>query len=1480
MQQSLNEDFQQEFDSMNKWLTQNGHGLAIESAPTAMGKSYQAQANLYRHAIDDLQNISDKQTILDCRKYIWMSSHKSNILQDVDSSRNNHYALFQQLQNMRQSALGLKKKKQVGVLQLKSKADLFKDPALLVRSGAKNSNNEYAVHASLMSAESSLFKAYQNKSVKPDQLAKYRTMSQLLTDFLEAAAKYQAALDKNDLVLIKERFDYTNSMFNKFHRQFQQLCRSILNNLDDASPKLGLKVEVTDDDGKTYRRWNVPQCAQYLTNHLGQRFVSRLYPQLRVPEAQIISLTVDKAYLSVSTVVSGSLLGLDWIKMCASTGANQQIKPLLIVDELSMVKDTWNKMLFAGAAKNGLHIGRHGEPNQFDVISLVRLFKNQLTGNTLHYTQNHTNYSEYDKLASFYQNPLMPNSAYQLAVKETGFHSRYVRRLRPLVEFFEFVKKTHADGGFRIGNEADVPEASYQQMFVTMAKVMISSNVLRQSKTLVYHPVKDGENVINVLDKADSRIVSLDRFDPNQPDQYLELATVIGELQKKTLYLWHAIYRYAGKAWPNLDINARLTSLFRDLSKSEDAFLKHNVQQGSQVSSLLAVKSKTADQDDFYNTGLDYFRTAMSDADGRVYLEWIRVNTTPEALLQELATELPVIGLSADLEFPTSLGHFNYQWVMQHVGSQNVYQTRKKAPTLYQDILGWVNLKNVTFAQNQRVAPRIDRTKVLLNDTNWSRGTIVNKVLHDLVENCGLKAETVLTWLGPNVDRTGSINDANAKTRGRFVHNLQILLSSLDFLAQSKKDHGRQRSLLVLNNYAFKSRDKAVIALDKLIIQYGQRLVANLDPSDRFYQVWNKSLTTPKNRKKETLITTTLVADDFHIRGVQHYLHRKNQKSQGTKQSKWDQLRNDLADGKLRIVLSTYASVGTGTNVTYPVPEDLVKIENVAPAEFKIASSDHRVTTKDFDGLCLMAPTNIMPSLGQADKYGDFTVEATCRALCETMELGQPLGVSTKTQRDHAELKKVQKAIQAQAYLRMNQRVLKDGTLAPITKAGDYVNPRNTDAFHYQDSPVNVGWHITQVVLQALGRVNRTFRKAAPLQLYLDDKFIQYEQQSLLHFEELANGDLKDRVSYCLLNPIEQVFTETILQKTQEQLFNQVTEKAKHNLSLTKLSRQAIQRTNQSNNQWSMLLKSVVRSHQQTNQHAFELRNVIADATLRFGPVLSKAEHDRFNQSVVEQLRAKQLTNDELRRWQLLLDPYFQVDQPTNHYYYDERNNVIGNLSFDDQRPLPNVVDFRQSQNLAVTLGQYRSDWQEWLPTVDQDQVGDYVLNPLFYRSLFNGHLGEHVIRNHIWPELVQALGLPEITDYYTEAEYQRTQLDLRNYRETFDGWLKTDDQVKVFVDMKVYRSRKNLGNYWQTTVKPKVLSLQQAGVKVAGILFLNVVANDQQQQLTPQVDVMPNGVQLGLVPTMMKEQLASQTLTSNQYFGQLKEIVDQMLGR
>lgn len=1473
MKQSLDQDFQDELDQMNSFLSKCGSGLAVEPAPTALGKSHQAQLNLYRHAISDVNDLGDHGSVLDLRKYIWMASNKDNLLSDLTGPNNKYLDLLNQLADVRSNKLGLKKSVS-GVVRLRSKEDLFNDASLVTKQRRQNIS-VYVIYSSLVNQTSELFDYFFNlKDSDPDK-ALFERMKNSLVWFLDKVVAYQRPLasksyhsDKltNDQIMLKKDM---NRAFSKFNRYFKEVCLISLKLIDKHRPELQLRISVDNGFGKSHKTWNTVKCTQYLSRHLGTSFVNHLYPQLKVPDAQIISLTVRKGYLPTSTVVSGGKLTLDWLRQCGGYGIS--CSPLLIIDELSKVKDVWNGLLFQAAEDQGFSISQHYETDYFDVISVVRLLKMQLSNHRLHATNYNFDPDWFDRLKQFYQNPLDTDSPYHQAIvaHDNDYLKQYRNLLAPLVEFFKFVTVTNTDFGFRVDNDDSVPVGSYQQMFVASGKMTVSSNILRQGKTLVYHPLTGEENVIKVFNRNDLRIVSLEDFDVNDPNQYLELSSVISHLQLLVVDLWHSLYSVASKTWADLDIDSRLRNLFVDLSLSLSKFLKSNAEVGGKfLFSVSSDETTSSNQlsSDFYLSGMNYFRTAMLDSDSRVYLEWIRVHTTPESMLLKLTKDFPVIALSADLEFPTSISHFNYFWIVNHLGDR-FYKVQSVNHDLYHDIAGWIHLKNSSYRNYNAVAPRIDDVDWLLSSNDryeqLSGSDFLKREIPRLLKSfCSshrltskqymvfLKEWLIDRDLSFNLTFNSLVSDLNQATQGHFVTNLKILISCLKFLDQVKATGYQQRSLLVLGNYGYGSTNSdCVKALNKLLDVYADFIdLDKINGTADFVE--------------------TVASRDFHVQGIQTY-----SKNGPKKTIHWDQICDDLGFGKIKIILSTYQSMGTGPNPIYPIPDDLNDAVNVAPDELKLDGTDRRLINKDFDGLCLITPSNQLPSLGQADPFGDFSVSATCDAIFNTIELGQSLGVSDE---DHAPLDRVSDAIESQAYLKINRRPV-NNKLRLITPPKQFVNLFGTKVFNYSSPEIstNLGWHITQTVLQALGRVNRTFMKAAPVKLYLDGKFIDRYRAGLLHFEDLQSGKVSNLVSYSELNPIESVFSDAVAKESQRLSVNALSDQLKLMESMTDLEKQAVDQANRAEIKRSQVFKRAVRDHANSDQRVFDLRNIVADASIEFGSVLSEKDHDSFIDLVKDRLSLL-FSDEELVDYQSLIDPYLKSDWLVNGYSYDlTKDGLLSSLSFNDRRQLIHSLNFDASDELVHRLLALNPQWRGLLPVVNDQQVGSYVLDPLFYRSLFVGELGENLIRHQIWPELVKLYSLPELVNYYTDEEFSRTGLDLCLYRETFDGWLKTNDDCKIFVDMKTYQTGKDLGDYLSSTVEPKVTDLQMHGIHVGGVLFLNLLAGDNFGNLKPQLERLSSGVKFVLVPTMLSEQLAG--LSSDQYFGQLRNLLDQL---
>ena len=154
-----------------------------------------------------------------------------------------------------------------------------------------------------------------------------------------------------------------------------------------------------------------------------------------------------------------------------------------------------------------------------------------------------------------------------------------------------------------------------------------------------------------------------------------------------------------------------------------------------------------------------------------------------------------------------------------------------------------------------------------------------------------------------------------------------------------------------------------------------------------------------------------------------------------------DELLARLGKGNKIFVLSTYATVGTGQNLQYPIPEDvkkeLIKVNDRGTNDYK-----------DFDAVYVDCPTNILTKK-DADNY---SLETDLNIIYETEEL-----------RSMGELSASKKKIRI--------------------KGNDYKKYSDFESVRQS------AWAI---VAQGIGRTSRTNMKPANIYIYLHDEITKY----------------------------------------------------------------------------------------------------------------------------------------------------------------------------------------------------------------------------------------------------------------------------------------------------------------------------------------------------------------------------------------------------
>jgi hypothetical protein len=168
--------------------------------------------------------------------------------------------------------------------------------------------------------------------------------------------------------------------------------------------------------------------------------------------------------------------------------------------------------------------------------------------------------------------------------------------------------------------------------------------------------------------------------------------------------------------------------------------------------------------------------------------------------------------------------------------------------------------------------------------------------------------------------------------------------------------------------------------------------------------------------------------------------------------SKKQEIHSKLEAGQKLLVITTYATMGAGQNIQYKAPKKLM------PTLIKINDYPNKQNLKDFDGLYLEKPTNLL-----VNKRGDLTEKLLIEYIFQLEYLASKGQISNDQLK--SEIKKC-----------FNK--LADPTFKTIDKydIGDNTLYRKQD---YYDN-------ICSVIIQAIGRITRSNLKSDTLHLLAD----------------------------------------------------------------------------------------------------------------------------------------------------------------------------------------------------------------------------------------------------------------------------------------------------------------------------------------------------------------------------------------------------------
>lgn len=187
-----------------------------------------------------------------------------------------------------------------------------------------------------------------------------------------------------------------------------------------------------------------------------------------------------------------------------------------------------------------------------------------------------------------------------------------------------------------------------------------------------------------------------------------------------------------------------------------------------------------------------------------------------------------------------------------------------------------------------------------------------------------------------------------------------------------------------------------------------------------------------------------------------------------------EKLKYRLAYGEKIFVMSAYNTVGAGQNLQYKIPNGvpIVKINEIS----------RNITEKDFDGMYLEKPTNLIVNIKKGLENKDLV-----RSIFQTEFLMERGEISLFT---------------AEGYIKNAFKCYSDGKADSQYKTNLYSSP----------SVKNSG---LRTLIQAVGRICRTSCKSPNINIFIDDDILaEYNFETIA--DRMLNPEFKAIVDYCI----------------------------------------------------------------------------------------------------------------------------------------------------------------------------------------------------------------------------------------------------------------------------------------------------------------------------------------------------------------------------
>lgn len=468
------------------------------------------------------------------------------------------------------------------------------------------------------------------------------------------------------------------------------------------------------------------------------------------------------------------------------------------------------------------------------------------------------------------------------------------------------------------------------------------------------------------------------------------------------------------------------------------------------------------DKETVYNRGFDiYVIHPRKDEDNRYHSDdpkiyWYYVPFTAEKHLLDMTNHYKVIGCSATADIKTTLSNFDFSFIKSELGGS--FCNARTLTTDFQNECNLLEQKNLQW-KLQNIQPTVSEMPV---GSYAHAGKTILQALQDfglfsnnsrdirLLDKAFMKLGIDNESVGKPLTLDTVLPDPDQDSSHKISKKLNLVFAILLFLKTVSPTNSNRSMAMLFNSLGGFNPDKDAMALDAIIdiikIYLGTRpdLKDYLDPKLNAIDIssW-------RNYNPNSLIQI-MRADDINNR------HKALLR-----------VKENLRDGKnVRIIISMYNTLGTGQDLDYTFDDVCLEksdLKNVNPGDRPDAHQ------KDFDCLYIEKPTYITMSIQSNEVRSSANDDLTSKFATAHMEMQRRFNNADS-------------AYFSEQFMRNTARL------------NSYIqnNGKDKGPVWYQahaNDECNATW---SKLLQAIGRMNRSYYKVQRPSIMLDPKLINY----------------------------------------------------------------------------------------------------------------------------------------------------------------------------------------------------------------------------------------------------------------------------------------------------------------------------------------------------------------------------------------------------